>query len=164
MKYSSKEAKVDKALDGSDDRVEAPAHSDTPDYSSRAKSTPRWRIWGGFQTLSIIPPRHGGRVNRAIFIDELAEGCALLRLLLSASCRKGGNLPRLPRSEDFLSIPHRDRKAHPAEERRSFFQHHRRIAPLDSYSISSMPRATAMPRFRWIFLGRIHNVHLCTGQ
>jgi len=25
-------------------------------------------------------------------------------------------------------------------------------------------RFLAMPRFRWIFLRRIHNVHLCTGQ
>jgi len=47
-------------------------HSDTPDYSppscehdSRANI-----VRGGFQTLSIIPQRHGGRVNRAIFIDE----------------------------------------------------------------------------------------------
>lgn len=66
------EMEVDKTLDRSDDRLEAPAHSDTPDYSPRAVSTTRGAniVRGGFQTLSIIPQRHGGRVNRAIFIDE----------------------------------------------------------------------------------------------
>jgi len=63
---------------------------------------------------------------------------------LATSCRKGGDLPRLPRSQDFLSIPRRDRKAHLARE----LPRERRRIP-DSCSISSdTPRSAATPRFR----------------
>lgn len=42
---------------------------------------------------------------------------------------KGGNLPRLPRSEDFLSISRQDRKAHPAA-RGGYLPQYRRRASL----------------------------------
>jgi len=79
---------------------------------------------------------------------------------------KGGNLLRLPRSEDFLSISRRDRKAHPAARGGALTSSVRIASSAHTrFPLYDTPRRfCAMPRFRWIFLGRIHNVHLCTGQ
>jgi len=81
------------------------------------------------QTLSIIPQRHGGRVNRAIFIDEPRRGVRAPRTLPPPLLPVRRVAIFLVFSKDFLSISRRDRKAHPTVRQRSFFQHHWRIAP-----------------------------------
>lgn len=51
-------------------------------------------VRGGFQTLSIIPQSHGGRVNRAIFIDD--EGGAQPRRHLSVADSRPGRVAIFP--------------------------------------------------------------------
>lgn len=74
-----------------------------------SQSAPRERIlWGGFQTLSFIPRRYGGRVNRAIFIDEPDERVrTLLPPPLTNSMSEGWqSSPYSTILQDFLSRSH----------------------------------------------------------
>lgn len=126
-------------------------------------------VRAGFQTLSIIPQRHGGRVNRAVFIDEPRWGARNppSQPILSRRFLEGWQ------SSPFFHDPKISSRSHGKIEKLTpllagvFERLLARIAPSahTRFPLYDTPRRfRAMPRFRWIFRGRIHNVHLCTGQ
>lgn len=124
-------------------------HSDTFDYSPRKpKARPGSEYCEDFRRYPLFRG-----VNRAIFIEP-DEG---MRLISPIPCRKGGNLFPTPRSLKISSRSHGKMEKLAllfAEELPPSKGHILLLRLILEFLY------TAMPRFRWIFLGRIHNVHL----
>lgn len=151
-----KEMEVDKTLDwiGWPTRC-AGAHSDTPDYSPRAVSLESEYCEGRIPDVIHYSAeawrsgksrdfhRRASMRGAQLPLPPPCRPCTYLSRRFPSS--KGGNLPRFPRSEDFLSISRPDRKAHSAArgDIPTPVGAHRTVG---SYSISSIRHATAIPR------------------